>query len=45
VIYVAKFTDAIYVLHCFQKKTQATAKADIELAVKRYRIARETANE
>jgi phage-related protein len=36
-IYVAKFTDAIYVLHCFQKKTQKTSKADIDLAVKRYR--------
>lgn len=36
VIYVAKFSDAIYVLHCFQKKTQKTSKADIELATKRY---------
>lgn len=37
VIYVAKFADVIYVLHCFQKKTQATSKADLELAMKRYR--------
>ncbi|WP_292532376.1 type II toxin-antitoxin system RelE/ParE family toxin [Methylocystis sp.] len=37
VIYVAKFADAVYVLHCFQKKTQKTSKADIDLAVKRYR--------
>ncbi|NRF71742.1 type II toxin-antitoxin system RelE/ParE family toxin [Aquincola sp. S2] len=36
VIYVAKFTDAVYVLHAFQKKTQKTAKSDIDLAVKRY---------
>jgi phage-related protein len=36
-IYVAKFADAIYVLHCFQKKTQATSKPDLELATKRYR--------
>jgi phage-related protein len=36
VIYVAKFADAIYVLHCFQKKTQKTNKADLELAAKRY---------
>jgi phage-related protein len=36
VIYVAKFSDAIYVLHCFQKKTQKTSKADIDLAAKRY---------
>jgi phage-related protein len=36
VLYVAKFLDAVYVLHCFQKKTQKTAKADIDLASKRY---------
>ena len=35
--YVAKFADAIYVLPCFQKKTQATGKPDLELATKRYR--------
>lgn len=27
VIYVAKFADAVYVLHCFQKKTAKTGKA------------------
>lgn len=37
VIYVAKFTDAIYVLHCFQKKTQKTAASDIRLAKHRLR--------
>jgi len=37
VIYVAKFNDAIYVLHCFQKKTAQTSKPDIDLAEKRYR--------
>lgn len=31
VIYVAKFPDAVYVLHAFQKKTQKTSKQDIEL--------------
>jgi phage-related protein len=36
VIYVAKFADAIYVLHCFQKKTQQTRKADLDLAKQRY---------
>lgn len=36
VIYVAKFKDAVYVLHAFQKKTQQTRKEDIELARKRY---------
>jgi phage-related protein len=32
VIYVAKLEDAIYVLHCFQKKTQKTSSDDIALA-------------
>jgi len=36
-IYVAKFSDAIFVLHCFQKKTEKTGKLDIDLAAKRYR--------
>ena len=43
VIYVAKFTDAVYVLHAFQKKTQKTARADLDLAMQRYRIAQELA--
>lgn len=37
VIYIAKFAAAVYVLHCFQKKTQATSKSDLDLASKRYR--------
>ena len=37
VVYVAKFADAVYVIHCFQKKTEKTSKADIDLASKRYR--------
>ena len=37
VVYVAKFDDAVYVLHCFQKKTQQTAQRDIELARKRFK--------
>jgi phage-related protein len=36
VIYVAKFAHAVYVLHCFQKKTQKTNKVDLDLAIKRY---------
>ncbi len=36
-LYVAKFDDAVYVLHCFQKKTQKTSKADLHLAAQRYR--------
>lgn len=38
VVYVAKFADAIYVLLAFQKKTQKTAKGDLELAARRYRL-------
>ena len=37
IIYVAKFEDAIYVLHAFPKKTQKTAKKDIDLARERYK--------
>ena len=37
VIYVAKFADAVYVLHCFRKTTQKTSKADLDLTAKRYR--------
>jgi len=37
VIYVAKFKDAVYVLHAFAKKTQATQQTDIELARRRYK--------
>lgn len=32
VLYVAKFAEAIYVLHAFPKKTQQTRQADIEIA-------------
>ena len=38
VIYVAKHADAIYVLHCFHKTTQKTAKSDIDLAAARYKL-------
>jgi phage-related protein len=37
ILYVTKFAETIYVLHCFQKKTQATSKVDLDLAAKRYR--------
>ena len=43
VIYVAKFEDAVYVLHAFHKKTQKTARGDLDLAKRRYGIARELA--
>lgn len=37
VIYVARFKDAVYVLHAFHEKTQKTRKEDIELAARRYK--------
>ena len=37
VMYVAKFASAVYVLHCFQKKTQRTRASDIDVATRRYR--------
>ncbi len=36
VIYMARLADAVYVLHAFQKKSQATAKKDITLAHERF---------
>ena len=36
VMYVAKFEDAVYILHAFQKKTRKTAKKDIDIAKARY---------
>jgi len=35
VLYVANIEDAVYVLHAFRKKTQQTAKRDLDLAVAR----------
>ncbi|WP_428391350.1 type II toxin-antitoxin system RelE/ParE family toxin [Lichenicoccus sp.] len=35
VIYVANRPEAVYVLHAFQKKTQATSKRDLDLAAAR----------
>ena len=37
VLYVTKFEEAIYVLHCFQKKTQVTSKQDKAITEARYR--------
>ena len=31
VFYVAKFAEAVYVLHAFEKKTRQTSQGDIEL--------------
>lgn len=37
VFYVATIADAVYVLHCFHKRTQKTRREDVELARRRYR--------
>lgn len=37
VVYMARLPEAVYVLHAFQKKTQTTPKAAIDLATRRYR--------
>ena len=36
VIYTARMGASIYVLHAFQKKTQATAQRDLDVAKKRF---------
>ncbi len=36
VIYTARMADAVYVLHAFQKKTQATSKRDTDTAKERF---------
>jgi phage-related protein len=37
VLYLAKFAEAVYVLHAFEKRTRRTAKEDVELARQRLR--------
>ena len=37
VLYIAKFAEVVYVLHCFQKKSEKTSKVDLDLTAKRYR--------
>jgi phage-related protein len=36
VIYIASFEEAVYILHCFEKKSQRTSRPDLEIASKRY---------
>lgn len=36
-IYVARFGEAVYVLHVFQKKSRKTSRTDIALARSRYK--------
>ena len=35
IFYIAKFAEAMYVLHAFEKRTRQTRQADIDLARKR----------
>jgi len=35
-LYVAKFEEAVYLLHVFEKRSQKTAKGDVQLAKSRY---------
>lgn len=35
VLYVAKFAEAVYVLHAFEKKSQKTAQRDLSIAAER----------
>ena len=37
VFYVAKFAEAVYVLHAMTKKSRRTPRRDIEIAAKRFR--------
>ena len=37
IFFVAKFDEAIYVLHCFQKKSRRTSPRDLEIGRERYR--------
>lgn len=37
VFYVAKFEEAVYALHCFEKKSRRTAAHDLEIGRERYR--------
>lgn len=37
VIYIAVLASTVFVLHCFQKKTQKTRAEDIDMARRRYK--------
>lgn len=40
VLYIASLVEAVYVLHAFQKKTQKTAKRELDIAALRLRLLR-----
>ncbi len=44
VMYVAKFPEAVYVLHCFKKKTQQTSQHDKDIAKLRYKAVTQERN-
>lgn len=35
IVYIAKFAEAVYILHAFEKKSQKTNKTDLATASKR----------
>ncbi len=37
VLYVAKFEEMVYVLHCFKKKSDKTSESDKQIAASRYK--------
>lgn len=37
VVYVATIGEEVYVLHCFEKKSQQTSKSDLDLAKRRHK--------
>ena len=44
-MYLAKFAEAVYVLHVFQKKTQRTSELDLAVARRRLALVRRTREE
>ena len=38
VLYVAKFAEAVYILHAFEKRTRRTAKDDLDVARHRMQL-------
>ena len=38
VIYISKYANTVFVLHAFKKKSQKTAKKDLEIARKRLKV-------
>lgn len=37
VLYIAKFEEAVYVLHCFHKKSRNTSSNDVAMGKRRYK--------